>query len=223
MNITPIAGNNRQALAGTVNCGICKNPMLRVGPNYTCTAVPSQGTDRCPGNTIDADGLLELVIDRVMGLVMTEETVDDIVAMIQGESADAARRQQRQLDQTELALAELNSRKENLGRSAEPKSQEPDELNEVTNASIALQHEARLSRRELDALDAASNRGRLRANAVDLRNYRHPKYPEYTGRIVRMFIESVEVSPGAATLNFKLPIPTEREPEGALADVLPLC
>ena len=148
--------------------------------------------------------------------------MDDIVAMIQGESADAARRQQRQLDQTELALAELNSRKETWARSAEPKSQEPDELNEVTNASIALEHEARLSRRELDALDAASNRGRLRANAVDLRNYRHPRYPEYTGRIVRMFIESVEVSPGAATLNFKLPIPTEREPEGALSDSVPL-
>ena len=63
---------------------------------------------------------------------------------------------------------------------------------------------------------------RLRANALNPENYRHPNHPDYTTRIVRMFIETVEVTPDTISLKFTMPVPTEDEPEGALSTIIPL-
>ena len=232
MRTAQFAGDNRQALAGTAQCGNCKGPMVRVGPNYACAAGLAQEWHPCYQNAINADRLLKVVMDSLMGLVMTCETVDSVVNIIKSQTAEASRRERQHLDHTEDALDRLRDREATLNddpslTNAENQETElPDDvqeqLRELDNNAIALEYEARRSSKELEGLEFVGDEKRLRANALNLENYRRPDHSEQTARIVRMFIESVEVTPEAVLLNFTMPIPTDDEPEGTLSTVIPL-
>ena len=91
-------GGNRQALTGALYCDICKREMLRVGPNYVCAAVVAQGPDACSNKKANADQLMEAIMDRVMTLVMTGETADSVVDILQERTKEATRRHRSQLD-----------------------------------------------------------------------------------------------------------------------------
>ena len=235
MSKAQFAGDNRQALAGIVRCGYCKGPMLRVGPNYSCATGLSREWHPCHWNSINAVRLLEVVMDRLMALVMTPETVDSVVEIIRSHTTEASRRERQQLNHTEAALRRIRARETSLedpdadpdlDYEEAPRQELPEdlteELGELSNTAIALEYERRRSSRELDGLEFVGDDERLRANALNPENYRHRDYPEYTVRIVRMFIESVEVEPTALTLNFTLPIPTDDQPEGILSTDIPL-
>ena len=217
-----MAHDNRQALAGIVHCGLCESPMVRTGTDYTCPTTLEKNTRH--HNTIDADGLLKAVLDHVLKLVMTERTVSSVVKDVQKESAEAAVRHRRQLNQTELALEQLQDQEIDLlfdVNLIEP-GNDAEELNQVSDRIIALEYEARLSRKELRVLDSAMDEERLRANALNPETYRNPKYPGYTAQIIRTFIQTVEVAPTGITVKFMMPIPTDQEPTGALQDTIPV-
>ena len=217
-----MARDNRQALAGIVHCGLCESPMVRTGPNYTCP----MSLERNPSHriTTNAEALLRNVLDHVIQLVMTDRTVNSIVKDVQKESAEAALRHRQQLDQTERARDQLRAREAEI--IAQPDLADVgdgmDELDRIDDQSIALEYEARLSTRELRALDFVMDEERLRANALNPETYRDPKYPGYTAQIIRTFIQSVDVTPEKITVKFMMPIPTAREPRGALQDTIPL-
>ena len=216
-----MAHDNRQALAGIVHCGLCESPMVRTGTDYTCPTTLEKNTRH--HNTIDADGLLKAVLDHVLKLVMTERTVSSVVKDVQKESAEAARRQRQQLKQTELALGQLQDHEIDLLFDVDllGDGNDLDELNQVTDRIVALEYEARLSRKELRALDFVMDEKRLRANALNPETYQNPKYPGYTAQIIRTFIRSLDVAPTGITVKFMMPIPTEQEPAGALQDTIP--
>ena len=235
MSKAQFAGDNRQALAGIVRCAHCKGPMLRVGPNYFCAEGLSREWHPCHWNSINAARLLGMVMDRLMALVMTPETADSVVEIIRSHTAEASRRERQQLHHTEAALRRIRARKTSLddqdddpdlGYEENPQQETPEdlkeELGELSNTAIALEYETRRSTRELDGLEFVGDGERLRANALNPENYRHQDYPEYTIKIVRMFIGSVEVGPTAVTLNFTMPVPTDDEPEGILSTDIPL-
>ena len=217
-----MARDNRQALAGIVHCGLCESPMVRTGPNYTCP----MSLERNPShrNTTNAEALLRNVLDHVIQLVMTDRTVNSIVKDVQKESAEAALRHRQQLDQTERARDQLRSREAEIIDQPDlaDVGDGMDELDRIDDQSIALEYEARLSARELRALDFVMDEERLRANALNPETYRDPKYPGYTAQIIRTFIRSVDVTPEKITVKFMMPIPTAREPRGALQDTIPL-
>ena len=232
MSTPQFAGDSRPALVGTVQCGNCKGPMLRVGPDYACAAGLARERHPCYENAIDADLLLQLVMDRLVGLVMTRETVDSVVKIISSQTAEASRRERQHLDQTEEALERLQEQEDALNDSrdlvynpnyeTEPPEIDEEELRKVSNTVIALRYESRRSSKELDGLKFVGDSERLRTNALNPENYRHPNHPDYTTRIVRMFIETVEVTPDTISLKFTMPVPTEDEPEGALSTIIPL-
>ena len=180
-----MAHDNRQALASIVHCGLCESPMVRTGADYTCPMTLEKNARHY--NTIDADGLLNAVLDHVIQLVMTDRTVNSIVKDVQEESAEAAHRHRQQLNQTELALEELQDQELDLQFHADLSGDgnDSDELNQVTDRIVALEYEARLSRKELRALDFVMDEERLRANALNPETYRHTKYPGYTAQIIR--------------------------------------
>ena len=217
-----MAHDNRQALVGIVHCGLCESPMVRTGADYACPMTLEKNTRH--HNAINADALLRAVLDHVMKLVMTKRTVSTVVKDVQEESAEAARRQRQQLDQTELALGQLQDREIDLLFEVDltGDGNESDELNQVTDRIVALEYEARLSRKELRALDFVMDEKRLRDNALNPETFRNPKYPGSTAEIIRTFIQSVDVAPAGITVKFMMPIPTEREPAGALQDTIPL-
>ena len=232
MSAAQFAGDNQQALAGIVECGNCKGPMLRVGPKYACAAGLVQEWHPCNENAVNADQLLDLVMDRLMQLVMTQETVDSVVDIVRTQTEEASRREQRHLDHTEEGLQRLRERQVGLGddsglmydenHQTEIPEDIQEELRDLSNNAIALEYEARRSSRELESLEFVGDKDRLRANALNLKNYRDPDYRQYTTRIVRMFVNSVQVTPKGVTLNFRMPVPTEDEPEGTLSTTISL-
>ena len=231
-------GDNRHALTGTLYCGICEREMLRVGPNYVCAGIVTRGPDACSNEPANADRLLKEIMDQLMKLVMTEKTADSVVDILQERNEEATRRHRSQLDGTEQALDAVYEREgqalhaiygedelpthdcEPSEEDIEAAQDQQQKLDEITNVRVALKYEARLSRRELDGLAFMGDEERLRANALNLENYRNPNYSEYTARIIRMFLKSVGVSPEAVTLNFTMPVPTDDEPEGTLSTVI---
>ncbi len=222
MQLVQMSQDNRQALAGIVQCRLCGSPMVRLGPDYTCPNTLEQHPSH--QNSANADKLLITVIDHVMKLVMTEKTVQSVVEKIREETRETARRHRQQLDHTEQALDQLKARETELLEQQDlPGELDPtDELAHIGDQGIALGFEARKSARELRALDFVMDEDRLRANALNPETYRDPNRPGQTAQVVRTFIRSVEVAPEEITLKFMMPIPTEQEPKGALEDTIPM-
>jgi hypothetical protein len=197
--------------------------MLKVGPDYICNnALQSEG-HKCPTSPVNADSLWTLIVNRMMTLILTGPTVQDVVDRIREKVNAKDHRQREQLAETEAALCQMRKRRSRLERvpgndgGAESFGHHSD-IRDITNRIIVLECEARAFKRERETLDRINDPERLRNNASDLDTYVHPAYLEYTERILEMFLESVEVGRNTATLTFKMPVPTEAAPEGTLSE-----
>ena len=212
-----------QTLVGLVLCKHCGRLMLKVGPDYVCQSTMQSDRRGCAQTSVNADTLRTFIVNRIMELVLSGTTVQDVVDKIQEKVGERDRRQREQLAETEAALHQLTQRKSQLERVAgsdvgAESSDHQDDLEDVTNRIIALECEARQHKRERVTLNKLNDTELLRKNAINLDTYNHPDYLEYTEKILEMFLDSVEVGRATATLKFRIPIPTEASPEGALSD-----
>lgn len=223
--MTQITRDIRQALAGKVHCAACRAPMVRLGPDYACPTLVNPNRFSCPDNTINADRLLSLVVTQVIAAVMTRPVIEKVTGIIQDEAAESSGRLQRQLDQTELSLSELNKLEADLLAQQSPVGEElpnlSEELNDISNKRAALSYEARNSRREIDAQTFVSDVDRIRANATDMETFLGKATEEITNDFVDIFVESLGVGTGSIELTYMFPIPSEEYPEGRTTDVIP--
>ena len=152
MYLTRIPQELRLVLAGLTYCANCHSAMVRLGPDYTCHARVNLTPDSCPDNTINADRLLRLVVSQVVGAVMIGPTIRKVTETIQKDAAEMSSRLQEHLEETELALEELDRLGDDL---LTPKDQTDGdttislkEMVDISNKQIALAFEAGTTRRQ---------------------------------------------------------------------------
>ena len=224
MYLTKIPQDIRLALAGLAYCANCHATMVRLGPDYTCPTRVNLTLDSCPDSTINADRLLRLVVSQAVSAVMIGPAIRKVTETIQKDAAETSARLREHLDETELAMEELDKLGEDLftvdketGKVSAPLKESLD----ITNKTIALAFEAGNTRREIDAQGFVSDEDRIRANALDVDTYLDETTPENTIEFIDNIVESVGVGPRHIAINYKFPIPSEEHPEGRTTDVIP--
>ena len=217
--------DDRQALAGLVHCGTCRDPMIRMGPNYACpNGIINQGSG-CQNSTIDAHELLRAVADQIIKAVMRGPNLRAVKDYVQEEARMTTARLRANLEQTERALAALNRREADLLTRLEGAGEDTsavlDELNDVVDKKTALTYEARSSRREIDVQGFISDEDRIAANASDVDTYVDDALPEQTIEFVHNFVESVHVSSHYIYLVHRFPMPSRANRQGDFGILVP--
>ena len=227
MSAARITHEKPQILPGKVFCQICGRLMLMEDPNYVCHNAREHGRPESAEISVNADTLRTVIINRIMTLVLSEATVQDVVGRVQEKVSEKKRLQHDQLAETQAALHQMRQRKSQLerleaGDAGADSSDHQAEFEHVGNRIIALEEEARKHKRENETLNRVNDPKLLRKNAFNLSTYNHPDHLDYTEKILDIFLDSVEVGSATATLKFRMPIPTAAAPEGTLSDDIEL-
>ena len=171
---------------------------------------------------INADHLLKMVTNQIIDTVMTDATIKRLTGIIQGTATETSSRLQTNLDQTELALEKLNRRENDLLTKQQMAGGNfDDELANIAAKRTALAYEARNSHREIDAQAFISDENRIGANARDIDTYLDEDIPEQASEFIGNFANRITVDPSSVQLTYKFAIPSARNPQGKLTDLIP--
>ena len=213
-------------LNGIVHCAHCSAPLLKAGTNYSCPTVITDRTDACPTKPIDGQELLYLVVDRIIGRTINDQTMDQIVVSLKSDYGERTRKVQDNLDRTESAIAELNVLKTNIvqqvEQGAQPFSDVSGQIEEINQTAIGLSYEARLSRRKIDEHDFVTDEDRIRANAQDLSTYLGEASPDDTKELIDMFVNRVDVGTDSVVIHYTDKVPGGTQSSDQASDRVPL-
>ena len=220
------AQENRHTLAGIVKCAACGATMVNVGGEYTCPRAVTRMQEPCSTMAINVERILRAVIARLVDTLNTEDTASSVVGLIQGQAEMLSVQAKNYLDEAELALMELNERKQILRSRAadDPPAQEAYqwEIDQMDQPAAALAYQARISRRELDGHKFASDEERIRKNMTQVETYLDEADPADTAEMINLLVQSVTIGQDHAVVNYKGPLPKDGYPDGVTSERIPL-
>ena len=175
--------------------------------------------------SINAERLLRAIMARLVKTLNTETTANSVVNLIQEQVNAQSGSARSYLDETELALMDLNERKNIMRRRAaeDPPAQDAfhAEIDQMDQQSAALEYQAKISRRELDSHEFVSDEDRIRENVGQVETYLEAD-PEDTAEMINLLIREIQVGQDHAVVNYKGPLPKEGHPEGVTSERVPL-
>ena len=220
------AQENRHILAGIVKCGVCRAVMVNVGGEYICPRNITKMQEPCAILSINAERLLRAVMTRLVSTLNNEPTSGRVVSLIQKQTETTAAQARSYLDEAELALMELNERRQIMHRRDSENPNAMDSLQEETDhmerQGAALAYQARISRRELDAQEFVNNEKHLRDTLASVETYLDDADPADTAELINLLIQDITIGRDHAVINYKGPIPKYGFPEGVKAERIPL-
>ena len=168
-----------QILPGKVFCRICGRLMLMEYPNYVCNHAMEDASQEYAEVSVNADTLRTEVTNRIMSLVLSDTTAQDVVSRVLDKIDEKTRLQNDQLAESRATLQLLKQRKSQLERFAtvdagKDNSAHQAEIKDVDNRISALEDECRNHQRDIETLNRANDRDLLRKNTFDLNTYIHP-------------------------------------------------
>jgi hypothetical protein len=200
--------------------------MVNVGGEYVCPRNVTRMQEPCSTMTINVDRLLRLVMTRLVDTLNTEDTATNVVSLIQDQAQTLSVQTRSYLDETELALMELNERKRILRSRAadDPPAQEAYqwEIDQMDQPAAALAYQARISRRELDGHQFASDEERIRKNMTQVETYLDEADPADTAEMINLLVLNVTIGQDQAVVNYKGPLPKDGYPDGVTSERIPL-
>ena len=220
------AWDQGRILNGTLYCASCDSPMLKIGANYLCPTSVERTETSCPTRPINAQELLQVAVVHIIDRVINPKTLEQISSIIQDEYGAKADRSKENLDRTEAAIAAMNALKNQAVHNVEhhdrPYSEVAGEIEQLNQNTIALSHEARTSRREIDVYNFVTDRDRIAASAVDPETYLGQAANEDTRELFEMFVRSIEVGSDCVTINFTENVPDTGQPDRRLTEHISL-
>ena len=157
-----------------------------------------------------------------MDTLNTEDTASSVVGLIQGQAEMLSVQAKNYLDEAELALMELNERKQILRSRAadDPPVQEAYqwEIDQMDQPAAALAYQARISRRELDGHKFASDEERIRENMAQVETYLDEADPADTAEMINLLVQSVIIGQDHAVVHYKGPLPKDGYPDGVTSE-----
>ena len=220
------AWDQGRILNGVLYCASCGSPMLKIGANYFCPTSVARTEKSCPARPINAQELLQVAVAHIIGRVINPKTLEQVSSIIQDEYGAKAHRSQENLDRTEAAIAAMNALKNQAVHNVEhhdrPYSEVAGEIEQLNQNAIALSHEARTSRREIDAYNFVTDQDRIAATAMDPETYLGQASTEDTKELFEMFVRSIEVGSDCVTINFTDNVPDTGQPGRRHTEHIPL-
>ena len=226
MNRPTEAWDRGRILNGVLYCASCGSPMLKIGPNYLCPTGVARTETPCPTKSINAQELLQVAVAHIIDRVINPQTLEQVSSIIQDEYGAKACRSQENLARAEVAIAAMSALKNQAVHNVEhhdrPYSAVAGEIEQLNQNAIALSHEARTSRREIDAYNFVTDQERIAASALDPETYLGQASTEDTRELFEMFVRSIEVGRDYVTINFTDNVPDTGQPDRRLMERIPL-
>jgi hypothetical protein len=192
---------------------------------YQCSRRFKQGDEACSAREKPKEKLERLIIEQLKARVLTDENLEELVAMVSEELRSASHRLKERLDSVDAELADIRARLSRLydaletgklgldelaGRIKEFKSRQ-DEMN-----TTRVQIEADMVVRNVELVDLKM----VETYAQDLKVLLQEA--DFTERksFLRSFIKRIEVNEKQVVVHYNLPLPQGRKMKGEV-EVLP--
>ena len=196
---------------------------------YTCNGSFKQGKGICTARALPKDKLEKLVIGQVKERVLNQESLEELVGLVNQELDSGHDILQDKLDATNAELSDIRIRLSKLYDALETNKLSLDDVAPRIKDLRFRQAELNSSKLQLEI-----EQGKSKAKHLDARIVK--TYAEELGRLLeeariaeskaflRSFIKRIEIDGGSAKVHYTLPVPPNRgegEPVGILPMVTP--
>ena len=216
-------------LAGLVRCQPCGTEMTAIHDpdnRYVCPTLMERGPDDCTTPPIDAEYLDRLVATRLVETVLTGKNLQTVIKIIQEQSGEKSLRHRAELGTISDRLAGQNRPRRELMAAVETErttfAKVAGRVQELNDTKTRLEAQAIEAKKQLDLQEFVSDEARIRENARNIDTYLRAVNKETVREMIRTLIREVLVGPGAATLRYTIPMPSNGPGKGAMTEEVAL-
>ena len=216
-------------LAGLVRCQPCGTEMTAIHDpdnRYVCPTLMERGPDDCTTPPIDAEYLDRLVVTRMVQNVLTGKNLQTVINIAQEQSGKMALQHRAELETISDRLAGQNRPRRELMTAVETErttfAEVAGRVQELNDAKTRLEVQAIEAKKQLEIQEFVSDEARIRENARNIDTYLRAVNKETVREMIRTLIREVLVGPGAATLRYTIPMPSNGPGKGAMTEEVAL-
>ena len=220
---------NLHLLAGLVRCQPCGAEMTATHDpdnQYVCPTLMERGPDDCTTPPIDAEYLDRLVVTRMVQNVLTGKNLQTVINISQEQSGKMALQHRAELETISDRLAGQNRPRRELMTAVETErttfAEVAGRVQELNDAKTRLEVQAIEVKKQLEIQEFVSDEARIRENARNIDTYLRAVNKETVREMIRTLIREVLVGPGAATLRYTIPMPSNGPGKGAMTEEVAL-
>ena len=216
-------------LAGLVRCQPCGTKMTATQDpdnRYVCPTLMESGPDDCTTPPIDAEYLDRLVVTRMVQNVLTGKNLQTVINIAQKQPGKMALQHRAELETISDRLAGQNRPRRELMTAVETErttfAEVAGRVQELNDAKTRLEVQAIEVKKQLEIQEFVSDEARIRENARNIDTYLRAVNKETVREMIRTLIREVLVGPGAATLRYTIPMPSNGPGKGAMTEEVAL-
>ena len=216
-------------LAGLVRCQPCGTEMTAIQDpdnRYVYPTLMERGPDDCTTPPIDAEYLDRLVVTRMVQNVLTGKNLQTVIKIAQEQSGKMALQHRAELETISDRLAGQNRPRRELMTAVETErttfAEVAGRVQELNDAKTRLEVQAIEAKKQLEIQEFVSDEARIRENARNIDTYLRAVNKETVREMIRTLIREVLVGPGAATLRYTIPMPSNGPGKGAMTEEVAL-
>ena len=220
-------------LSGLAKCKACNSPLTgRFAKSgqyayYVCPTNIKVGKHACETPTLNARRFEELVVNRIRSNILTEDSIRDLVKVVESEMGGVTREQRKRLETIDSELTDVRQRLGKLYNLVETTDMEVEdfkprirELRERQDRLECSAEEARAAlaqrRKVLDDVNAVA------AYAREMKDFLEESELTERRAFIETFVKEILVVPGDAQMRYTVPMPNDSLAPGKATDKVAL-
>ena len=220
-------------LSGLIKCQACNTPLngrFAQSGKYAYYVYPSNiklGKDACETPSINARRFEELVVNRIRSNILTEDSIHDLVKVVESEMGGVTREQRKRLETIDSELVDVRQRLGRLYNLVETTDMEVDDfkprIRELRERQDRLENsaeEARAAlaqrRKVLDDVNAVA------AYAKEMKDFLEESELTERRAFIETFVKEILVVPGDALMRYTVPMPDDSRAPGKATEKVAL-
>ena len=229
----PARVGSQYLLSGLLRCGVCGKPYSAQGAKsgqYAYYVYPTSikvGKHACETPTLNARRFEELVVNRIRSNILTEDSIRDLVKVVESEMGGVTRDQRQRLETIDTELADVRQRLGRLYNLVETTDMEVDDFKPRIRELRERQDRLECSAAEARAALAQRHKVLDDVNAVaayarEMKDFLEESELTERRAFIETFVKEILVVPGDALMRYTVPMPSDSLVPGKATDKVAL-
>ena len=214
-------------LSERLKCGLCGSNMVvanqSTGKKLMCSRKKNSGVAQCSKKDVPLFPTLELITEELCQRIITEEAIAQQIEIIQKMAPDLLKQEEKRRKDINVRLSQVQVEKKNLIDLAKQYGTQDPKVSEtlVSELQDLLGEEERLESDAFDISEETKEQAAFLTNpkevariARELDTYLYSEDQAATREFLRFFIRRVDLFDGNGKIEYSLPLPGTRTPEG---------
>ena len=221
---SPARVGSKFLLSGLLQCGVCGKPYTGQSAKsgrfayYVCNKLLREGAGACDAQYLNATRMEDSVVANIMGRILNEETITELVQLVAEEVDAMAEEYASQLSIVEADLDDVRGRLEKLYDALE----KSDLTYEALSPRILKlrQQEDQLAAARDDAVRQLEQRRadlpstpEIKRYVADFREFLQAGTMPERKALIRNFVKGIKVSGEEVSIRYTIPMPSDRATE----------